>query len=896
MNGSLKLTLAVALALGSTNALALGLGMIQVKSGLNEPLVAEIPVNGSLDETAGLNVALAAAADFERVGLSRSRIVVPLEFTVATGAKGNAVIKVTTKEPVRDPFLDFLIEVNWAKGKLLREYTVLLDPPTMAPAIKGSRASTTPVKDSSAPAASTQLPASKPGKAPKPARETAAAPAAEPSAPAAPRSAAAGEYGPVAQGETLWEVAAATKPDDSVSLNQVMIALLRSNPNAFFKDNINSLKRGAILRVPSADEIRAAGNAAAAAAEVRSQNDAARGGGAAPTLVADTGSRPAASAPASSAASKPSRTESDRLELVPPKVAKESSASAERPGSGGSGDSTVRAELARTKEALASRDQEAGELKSRVRELEDLKTKNDKLLSLKDSELAALQAKLKELQDKSAKPGATPAATAPASTAPATAGTKPAATAPAATAPTATTPAATTPAASTTTTVTAPKPGGELTKEEIWGAAAGDKSASPGSTSSTPSTAATTPAATATPGSSTSTTPSTVATPPATGTTPAASSTTPAATTPSATTPATTSSATPGASTTPATTTPAATDSTTTPASTTPATTTPAATPPATTTPAKPATSTTAPAKPAAPAKVQPLEVEKPWYSNPNTWMYGAGGLAVLGALGFLLSRVLGKKKAAPAAADSGYTEATSPLQDEEDALLDRLAQYPDDTSAHLELTSLYYSQGDADKFEAAAQAMYAHIYDTNMPEWQQVQAMGRELVPSNPLFAEPVASGGAPAFGGFGSSPASPEPMRFDGFDDGFGTPPPPPAAKPAEEEAFDFDLADRSAPPPSAARDDFSFDLTPPPPSNNYQTQVQPLPPIPDLAPPPAARMDDDLIAADDAIGTKLDLAKAYLDMGDPDGARSMLEEVLIEGSEGQKAEARKLLAEIR
>ncbi|WP_305119285.1 FimV/HubP family polar landmark protein [Tahibacter harae] len=891
MNGSLKLTLAVALALGSTNALALGLGMIQVKSGLNEPLVAEIPVNGSLDETAGLNVALAAAADFERVGLSRSRIVVPLEFTVATGAKGNAVIKVTTKEPVRDPFLDFLIEVNWAKGKLLREYTVLLDPPTMAPAIKGSRASTTPVKDSSAPASSTQLPASKPGKAPKPARETAAAPAAEPSAPAAPRSAAAGEYGPVAQGETLWEVAAATRPDDSVSLNQVMIALLRSNPNAFFKDNINSLKRGAILRVPSADEIRAAGTAAAAAAEVRSQNDAARGGGAAPTLVADTGSKPAASAPASAAASKPSRTESDRLELVPPKVAKESSASAERPGSGGSGDSSVRAELARTKEALASRDQEAGELKSRVRELEDLKTKNDKLLSLKDSELAALQAKLKELQDKAAKPGAAPAAAAPASSAPATASTAPAASAPAAT-----------PPASTTTTVTAPKPGSELTKEEIWGAAAGDKSASPGSTASTPSTAASTPSTTAAPGSSASTAPSTAATAPSsTANTPAASSTTPAGTTPAAA-----SSATPGSSATTGTTTPAAPATTDSPASTTPAASstapaTPApaaATPPATTTPAKPATSTTAPAKPATPAKVQPLEVEKPWYSNPNTWIYGAGGLAVLGALGFLLSRVLGKKKAAPAAVDSGYAEATSPLQDEEDALLDRLAQYPDDTSAHLELTSLYYSQGDADKFEAAAQAMYAHIYDTNMPEWQQVQAMGRELVPSNPLFAEPAATAVAPAFGGFGSGPASPEPMRFDGFDDGFGTPPPP-AAKPAEEEAFDFDLTDRSAPPappPSAARDDFSFDLTPPPPSSNYQTQVQPLPPIPDLAPPPAARVDDDLIAADDAIGTKLDLAKAYLDMGDPDGARSMLEEVLIEGSEGQKSEARKLLAEIR
>ncbi|HVH32507.1 MAG TPA: fimbrial protein FimV, partial [Tahibacter sp.] len=180
MNGSLKLTLAVALALGSTNALALGLGMIQVKSGLNEPLVAEIPVTGTPDETAGVSVALAAATDFERVGLSRSRIVVPLEFAVATGAKGNAVIKVTTKEPVRDPFLDFLIEVNWAKGKLLREYTVLLDPPTMAPAIKGSKASTAAVRDSAAPAASAQLPAGKPAKSTgKTARtETAAAPSA----------------------------------------------------------------------------------------------------------------------------------------------------------------------------------------------------------------------------------------------------------------------------------------------------------------------------------------------------------------------------------------------------------------------------------------------------------------------------------------------------------------------------------------------------------------------------------------------------------------------------------------------------------------------------------------------------------------------------------------------
>jgi pilus assembly protein FimV len=875
MNGSLKLTLAVALALGSTNALALGLGMIQVKSGLNEPLVAEIPVTGGPDETASVSVALAAASDFERVGLSRSRILVPLEFVVATGAKGNAVIKVTTKEPVRDPFLDFLIEVNWAKGKLLREYTVLLDPPTMAPAIKGSRASTAPVRDGATPAASAQLPSAKPSKpSGKPARttDTAAAPAATPE-PSAPRSAAAGEYGPVASGETLWEVAAATRPDEGVSLNQVMVALLRANPNAFYRDNINSLKRGAILRVPSADEIRAAGSAAAAAAEVRSQNDAARGGAAAPTLVADSGttpSRPSSGASAGTSTTKPS----DRLELVPPKTGKDASASAERPGAGGTGDSTVRAELARTKEALASSNQEASELKSRVRELEELKTKNDKLLTLKDSELAALQQKLKELQDKAAaKPVATTAPPPAATTSPAT---------------------STPPAASTTVTAKPGDKSGAITKEEIWGA-----TTPPSGTTSTTA-PSTTPSATTTPPASTATTPPAATTTPSTTT-----SATPGATTPSTTPPATVTTppaATP--STSPGTTTETTPSTTsTTPPATTPSTTTapstaPTTTPPATTTPAKPATSTTAPAKPSTPGKVQPLPAAKPWYAQPTTWMYGLGGLAVLGALGFLASRVLGKKKA-PAAAAGGaaYAETTSPLQDEEDALLDRLAQYPDDTSAHLELTSLYYSQGDADKFEAAAQAMYAHIYDTNMPEWQQVQAMGRELVPSNPLFAEPLAS--APAFGSYQET--SPEPMRFDGFDDGgFGSPPPARAAS-ADDDAFDFDLADRNAPPPApAARDDFSFDLTPPPaqtppPPSNYQTQVQPLPPIPDLAPPPS-RVDDDLLASDDAIGTKLDLAKAYLDMGDPDGARSMLEEVLIEGSDTQKNEARKLLAEIR
>ena len=135
MKRPIKLSLAVALALAGGNAFALGLGAIQVRSGLNQPLDAEIPViTESAAEANALTVDLASAEDFERIGLSRSRLTVPIEMTVGTNARGQTVIKLSTKEAVREPLLDFLLVANWSKGKLLREYTVLLDPPITAPA------------------------------------------------------------------------------------------------------------------------------------------------------------------------------------------------------------------------------------------------------------------------------------------------------------------------------------------------------------------------------------------------------------------------------------------------------------------------------------------------------------------------------------------------------------------------------------------------------------------------------------------------------------------------------------------------------------------------------------------------------------------------------------------
>src|SRR5438445_639900 len=294
MKGLVKSSLATALALATGQAFALGLGPIQVKSGLNQPLVAEIPVMADTAvEMNELRVDLASAEDFARVGLNRGRVGVPIEFAIGTSGK-QTVIRVTTKEIVREPFLDFLIQVNWSKGKLLREYTVLLDPPVAPAVVKTVK----PAAAAPAPVAAEPRPAPAPRPAPPPVAAPAPAPATKEAAPApvpAPRavapSTAAGEYGPVKKGETLSAIAASVDVADGSNLNQVMLALLKANPKAFYRDNVNTLKSGAVLRIPSAEEVAAAGSLRAAAAAIRAQNETWREA-AKPTQVNQAGGLP----------------------------------------------------------------------------------------------------------------------------------------------------------------------------------------------------------------------------------------------------------------------------------------------------------------------------------------------------------------------------------------------------------------------------------------------------------------------------------------------------------------------------------------------------------------------------------------------------------------------------
>ena len=865
MKRPLKLSLAIALALGATDAFALGLGPIQVRSGLNQPLIAEIPViQGTPGEAEGLIVQLASADDFDRVGLNRASIGVPIEFSLAKNARGEPVIRITSTDIVREPFLGFLVEANWPKGRLLREYTVLLDPPVMAPAVKGSSAVAVAAAEPQR-ATAQPMPESKPAKpapAAKPAAPAKPVAATEAPAPAAPRAAASGEYGPVAAGETLGEVARATRPNESVSVNQMMLALLKSNPNAFYRDNINALKRGAVLRIPSAEEISASGSARDAAAAVRSQIDEWRGGAAsAPTLVADTA--PAATAsPKPAAASTPAAApKGERLALVPPREGKAGEQAADRPGSGnsGSGDGPARAELARVKEALTSREQESSELKSRVKDLEDIKGKNDKLIALQNSELAELRDKLKAMQDApktSAASTPTAASTPPATVAPVAA--TPAAVPPATASTPASTPAATTP---------------PVTKDDIWGD--GDKAA------------AKPPVA-----SATTTAPPPVAADAATGNAPPAD---PSQSVAAPSTPASLDATNPA---------PASDGSVT-------------ATPPATAVvepTTKPEPATTKPATPAAkpptkPATPRPVVAETPWYLEP--WALGAAGVAGL-LLVLLGVSGMRKRKVADASprtsiansfgdAPLGDAFSPSPLVDaEEEQLIDQVRRDPGNAGAHLELLSLYYAKRDASKFEVAAEEMYAYIADPNQAEWREARAMGEELVPSNPLFGGVLADftdagldRDASAFRFDEPAPVAPE---TDYASYPFDEPEQPAATDPSlattTMPAFDF-----NAPPARADADDnsFSFDLPPIEPAATAPVVTEHDLEIDDGSDAGGTVSDDEFFAGEDAIGTKLDLAKAYLDMGDPDGARAMLEEVLAEGSPLQQAEARKLIGEI-
>jgi pilus assembly protein FimV len=247
---------------------ALGLGKLELQSALNQPFKGRVTLlSATADELDSLKVSLADQETFDRAGIQRNFLLTNLRFSIQESENGPDYIQIRSNDAIREPFLNFLLEINWSKGRLFREYTVLLDPPTYN--ASGSKKQTivhpqTPVVEvdsiDNEVIYNPEYTAESKPRVSAPDRST---PSYE--APTTINYSGSGDYGSAVTADTLWSVAKVARPDLSISIQQMMLAILSANPEAFIENNINGLKRGAILQVPAASEVSALAQAEALA-------------------------------------------------------------------------------------------------------------------------------------------------------------------------------------------------------------------------------------------------------------------------------------------------------------------------------------------------------------------------------------------------------------------------------------------------------------------------------------------------------------------------------------------------------------------------------------------------------------------------------------------------------
>lgn len=772
--------IAAAMAL-TGSAHAAGLGKLTVKSALGEPLSGEIElVNVQAEELSTLTVKMASRDAFSQARVEYLPSLSSVRFAVEMRPDGNPVIRVTSTQPMNEPFVDMLVELTWASGRLLREYTFLLDPPEVGRPM----AAPTPEPAPTPPAMATP-PAPAPTPAPAPAPKEVKPPVAT-GAPAAPRATppAAGKagesYGPVVYGDSLSKIALKILPE-GVSLDQMLVALYRANPEAFKGNNMNRLKTGPILRIPEVSEIRSV-DVGDAKVEVRAQ-------------ASDWKAykqKLAAAAPTIAAGEEPKQMAEGK---VTTRVEETGEAAKEQP----------KEVLKLSKGEPPAGAADARSLESRVRSLQEENTAKEKALQEANERVALLEKNIKEMQKLLEMKGAAPAAGTPAASP---------APAPGTTAPTA-------PAAEA-------KPAGEAAKPAV-------EAAKPE--------------------------------------------------------------------------------------------------------PPKPVPPKPKPAPPPAPSFFEEL-VDNPIF-------LAAGGLAVvlLGAGGYLAYRrrtqavetkveelfmteqsapeapavARSELKEAPAAAPP--SEEVDPLAEAEvylaygrdgqaeEILKEALAKDRNRQDVHLKLLEIYSKRKDRKAFEQTARTLQG--MGIAGAAWETVQAMGLGIDPENPLY------GGEPAAVPPAAQEDIEQPKSID-FDLTAGeesaAQPVSMEKKPAGDAGLDFDLGALSgeypaAPggvekvvPPEAAS---VFDVTAEAETEKpVPEQQQTWPSKPDLSLPSIdLELGADSTAtpsvAHDAqwqeVATKFDLAKVYKEMGDKDGAKEILQEVIRDGDDRQKEDARSLLASL-
>ncbi len=493
--------------------LSLGLGEIEVDSALNQPLNAQIGlISARADELEEMRVELAPANVFDRVGVPRPYFLTQLKFTPVSLPGGGTAIRVTSKDPVREPFLTFLVEVTWPKGRLLREYTVLLDPPEFAqqqapqiatpvtaPVIQEQVVEAEPVAtpqvvtptevitestnddverlreqmdrelgiDDDATIAVTDVADEVAEEAvtieptvadsievesaveevedavvetvaeSQPVMEVADdviipedIPGSEEIITSAPvetvnaeeieaeviaesevytEASVAGEH-LVQSGDTLYKIAKNAKQSSAVSINQMMIAIQQANPNAFARNNVNLLKKGAVLRIPNIEEAQSASSAEARKMisqqnalwrEYRSNvSQVAAKNIDAPELVDDKSTVVSEAKQALKETTKKSEAVKQDLNILAAEDGKQSDSKMQV--AGGEELKKLQNEVTLTKELAESKSKEAEELKSRVEALESMLEKKEKILNIQNQQLKDLQEQLGTEADKAA--------------------------------------------------------------------------------------------------------------------------------------------------------------------------------------------------------------------------------------------------------------------------------------------------------------------------------------------------------------------------------------------------------------------------------------------------------------------------------------------------------------
>lgn len=361
---SMKCTvLAAAIAALSPTANAAGLGKLTVLSALGQPLNAELELMATRDELSSMNARLAPNEAFKQAGIEFVPVLAGIKFNIAKRADGKSYIRLSTDRPINEPFIDLLVQLDWGQGRLIREYTFLLDPPEAVMARQKVAPVTPPESGSKV------VPPARPAESrPQPAATSAASATRE-----------------VKRGDTLGRIATETKPE-GVGLNQMLVALFQSNKEAFIRNNMNRLRAGAILTIPDRDAAvavspkeaqhiviaqaadfnayrrRVAAAAAAAAPEEGAPQQAATG---------KIAPRIEEKAPASAAEAR------DQLKVSKSEAAKAAQAN--------------QARITSLEEDKVAKEKALQEANSRVSELEKNVGELQKLLEMKNQQLAELQ-------------------------------------------------------------------------------------------------------------------------------------------------------------------------------------------------------------------------------------------------------------------------------------------------------------------------------------------------------------------------------------------------------------------------------------------------------------------------------------------------------------------------